>query len=426
MKEKLMNYAKIIQNQTSADDYEIMTTASESQDTRFAQNSITQHIAGDYTNVYFKCMKDQKVGSYSTRQIDEKSLPLIVQKAEEIARNNSPDLEYPPTLSREEYPEIKTYFPSIEKLDTAKMIDIIKICIDTAEKKEAKLSGILSKSIYHYAYLTKRGFIGYGHHSDVDISMTLSSGHIETNVAYGHKDFNKLNIDNILTQLTDQFTALSTMKNMEYETIPVILRPQAVNQLFMYSLWFGFDRKLADQGMTPFTGLLGTKCLGEKLNFRSSINDPELPTVPFTSNSVSKDIDWVKNGILTNLRTPRDWAFKHSLTPCMPYNVIIDGENLSELEMMKKVKRGLIVNNLWYIRLNDMKTSDFTGMTRDGVIYFEDGQYQYAVNNFRFNEQFLDLTKRILATGKSTQLDNRSKVPPMLIDNFNFVDKTTF
>ena len=426
MKEKLMKYIEFMEKNIKADDYEIYISYDENQDTRFAQNSITQHIAGDQTSVFYKCMIDNKLGTYNSTQIDEENLLQVIKKAEEIANNNSPDLEYAPTIAKEDYLKRTLYFPSIENLDTAKMIEIIKKCIDKAESKKAKLSGILSKNICHSIYVTKNGFSDYEHTSKVEISMTMAAGHIETNVAYAHRDFNKMSIDNILSQIEVQFDALSKMENMDFEPIPVILRPQAVNQLFLMCMWYGLQRKSADQGLTPFADKLKTKCLGEKLNFRSSISDPDLPANHYCSDNVSKDIEWVSNGILKNLSTSRDWAYKKNLKPCTAYNVIIDGEGLTEIEMMKKVKRGLIVNNLWYIRLNDLKTLDFTGMTRDGVIYFENGQYKHAVNNFRFNEAFIDLSNRIIATGIPVQLDTTTKVPAMLIDNFNFVDKTSF
>jgi predicted Zn-dependent protease len=81
---------------------------------------------------------------------------------------------------------------------------------------------------------------------------------------------------------------------------------------------------------------------------------------------------------------------------------------------------------LWYIRSVDQKRGEMTGLTRDGVLYFEDGAVKRAVTNFRWNEIFYDMTRRILALGPSMLVENNAKVPAMLIDGFNFVDVTTF
>jgi predicted Zn-dependent protease len=65
-------------------------------------------------------------------------------------------------------------------------------------------------------------------------------------------------------------------------------------------------------------------------------------------------------------------------------------------------------------------------MTRDGVLYFEDGRVRHAVNNLRFNEIPYEMTRRILALGQEKLANSAMVVPTMLIDGFNFVDKTSF
>jgi predicted Zn-dependent protease len=426
MKEKMTKIAEFIQKNVKADDYEIYVIYNDTQHTRFAQNSITQHMVGDYIEVYYRCVKDKRLGTASTRQVDEENLLQLLNKAEEIALNNSPDPEIATTLAKGDYPKVNNYFPSIEKIDTPRIMDIIKKCIDNAEKKEGRLSGIFTKSTHELIYATGNGFSGYDKSSNIELSMTLSKAHIETNVAYSNKDFEKINVDGILAQLNEQFEALKVMKDMDYETIPVILRPNAVKELFGYFEYGMLDRKLADQGMSAFAGKLNEKCFGEKFSFSSRIDDNDLEISPFSQNNVSKTIDWVKNGVLLNLPTTRSWGQKNGLEPTNIFNNVFVGEGVSEKEMMKMVKRGLIINTLWYIRMNDMKTFDLTGMTRDGVMYFEDGEIKHAVNNFRFNEQIVEMTHRILATGTPVQLTSDTKVPSMLIDGFTFVDKTTF
>ena len=422
---ELQKITKFLQKHIKADDYNLYVAYDNTQHTRFAQNSITQHIQGEHITVFYSCSIKKKTGTASTRQIDEENLLKTVQLAEENAMNNIPDPDAPTSLPNSKYPEIIGYYPAIKELDTANMINIIKKCITNAENKGAILSGILSKNVSELLFSTGKGFQGYHQSSEAEISMTMRKDHVETKVGYSHKDFNKLNEDKWIIQLNEQFDGLQKMKAMDFEPIAVILRPQAVRELFMYLRWY-FNRKMADEGLTPFTGQLNKKFLGSKFSLKSVLNDPDLSNSPFSPNGIRTDITWVEKGKLLNLPTSREWAQKHKLEPTDMYNVVMDGEGTSEKEMMKMVKRGIIVNNLWYIRMNDMKTFDLTGMTRDGVMYFENGKILHAVNNFRFNEPLHELTHRILTTGVSTQIDINHKVPTMLIDKFNLVDKTTF
>ncbi len=140
----------------------------------------------------------------------------------------------------------------------------------------------------------------------------------------------------------------------------------------------------------------------------------------------TKEMTWVEKGVLKAMPTDRYWAERVGCEAQMPYNMYIPGEDISETEMMKLVPRGLIINRFWYIRPVDMKRGELTGMTRDGVLYFEDGEVKHAVNNLRFNEIPHEMTQRILAFGTAQLASTRAFVPPILVDNFNFVDKTTF
>jgi hypothetical protein len=65
-------------------------------------------------------------------------------------------------------------------------------------------------------------------------------------------------------------------------------------------------------------------------------------------------------------------------------------------------------------------------MTRDGVLYFENGKIQHAVNNFRWNEIPHEVSHRILGSGESIPCNGNFRIPAMLIDDFNFVDTTSF
>jgi len=91
-----------------------------------------------------------------------------------------------------------------------------------------------------------------------------------------------------------------------------------------------------------------------------------------------------------------------------------------------KVKSGLLLTTLWYIRMVDPVTSLLTGLTRDGVYEIKDGEVIGAVNNFRWNESPLDLLGRmssvsateITATREFEDL-SRTATPTVIFEDFN-------
>jgi len=216
------------------------------------------------------------------------------------------------------------------------------------------------------------------------------------------------------------------VQSFEPQKIAVILRPGALQELIWYLGWM-MNRRQSDEGFTPFTGQLGKPFFGEKFTWYSTLKRSELVCTPYNHEGiVASELAWVENGVLKNMPTSRHWAKEVSGTPCSTYNIYIPGGDATEAQMMQMVPRGLIINRFWYIRTVDAKAGELTGMTRDGVLYFEDGKVKHAVNNLRFNEIIHDATRRILALGANELASSHASVPTMLIDNFNFVDKTTF
>jgi predicted Zn-dependent protease len=87
--------------------------------------------------------------------------------------------------------------------------------------------------------------------------------------------------------------------------------------------------------------------------------------------------------------------------------------------LIKGVKRGVLVTRLWYIRAVDPQTLLFTGLTRDGTFYVENGEIKYAVKNFRFNESPVIMLNNLEAFGRPQRVNN-CLVPPMVLRDFTF------
>jgi len=425
MKELVSKIQQIVLSASRADDFELWISFSDSYDARFAQNAISHHMSGQNLSVFYKAVIDQKVASSTVNQYDEETIKNLVYNTEELAKINQPDPEYAETLSKKAYPQVNNMIPETVALSPEKVIDIIKTSIEFSKEKGTLLSGIFSKSQETFFYLTKNGFEGTYETCSFDFSMTMKKEECETKISVSGKDFTKFDLQKELNRLFEQFSALSKPVQMEPETINVILRPQAVANLVMFLGWI-LDRRMADDGITPFKGQIGKAFFGEKFSISTLAEDDSMTIYPFTSDAVLKAIDWVKNGVINSLPMSRSYAKMIGDEAGQMLNMYIPGEDISEEDMMKMAGRGLIINNLWYIRPNDMRTADFTGMTRDGVLYFENGEVKHSVNNFRFNEKLHEITHRILALGESLICENTIKVPSFLIKDFNFVDKTNF
>lgn len=418
--------AQYIKKHSSADDYTLSINVSDSHETRFAQNRITQHIAGPSLEIGLNVAFGDKTGGCEVNQDDPATLDYLIKTAEDVARLNKPDPEFMPSVSAQELATVQNADPATRDLAPAKMVEIVQSAINKAIAFDSSVSGMTEKHYSERFLATKNGFLGTTDYTEFAHSMTLKKASVETKVSYSAKDFAGFSLDKDFAQLQSQAVALRTMKDFDPCQIAVILRPSALEELLWFMGWM-MNRRQSDEGFTPFTDQLGKPFFGDKFTWKSTLQNPAIYAPAFNHEGIaSREITWVENGVLNNMPTNRFWAKKNNLEPLSIYNVSVAGGEASEEEMMQLVPRGLIINRFWYIRTVDAKAGELTGMTRDGVLYFENGKVQNAVNNLRFNEIPHLATRRILALGKPQLASLSMCLPTLLIDGFTFVDKTSF
>lgn len=423
---KILEAIEFVKKHSKADDFELIIAAADETYFRFGENRITQNGTGESTEVYLSSFFGSKKGMASGNVLDEENLLELIKTSEEIAKLNKNDPEYVASQVKMELPEVDNFSEATVNLSIEEIVSNIDKTIKRAEKEEVTTAGISNKHIIHTALATKNGFYGYDKYTAFTHSMTFFTKGRETKTEVSLKDYSIFDIDAELDKISEKLAALNSPKQSEKGKIAVILAPAAVHNYFEY-LKYTLNRRSADLGMSCFSGKIGEKIFGEKFNFRSTVGEAGILTQKFGFSGVpAKSINWVKDGVLNELQVGRDWAKIKDLEPTTMCNWVIDGGDTTVEDMMKKVKRGLIINNFWYIRDVDKKNGIWTGLTRDGVNYFEDGEIKHSVTNLRFNEGHADMTKRILALGKQEQTSTGTKVPWMLVDDFNFVDVTSF
>jgi len=223
----------------------------------------------------------------------------------------------------------------------------------------------------------------------------------------------------------------------------VLLEPSAAADLAIAAYWF-MTRRDADEGRSPYSRPGGGTRIGERLfgdvTIYSDPHEPGVEATPFhhgvDSGGASSVFDngleltrseWVRDGVLQNLITPRYWAAKGN-TRVMPYvnNLIVAGGGPTTAEMIAQSGRALLVTCFWYIRTVDPQSALLTGLTRDGVSLVEGGEVKGAANNFRWNMSPIAALAQVTQTGRSglalpREHDEflRSKAPALRIERFN-------
>ncbi|MCD6357751.1 MAG: TldD/PmbA family protein, partial [Thermoproteales archaeon] len=83
-----------------------------------------------------------------------------------------------------------------------------------------------------------------------------------------------------------------------------------------------------------------------------------------------------------------------------PWTLHIPAGDASLDEMISEVRRGLLVTNNWYTRLQNYVEGIFSTITRDAVIYIEDGELKHPVARVRIADRLPTLLSNIELVGK--------------------------
>jgi len=418
--DKVLSFAK-------ADETSVSISGGKTGNIRYARNTVntsgeSNEIMLSVTSVYGK-----KSGSTSINELDDESLKKAVERSEEIAALAPENPEYMPMLGPQDYISTNTFAESTHAIDPEFRAQAAADSILPSSEKNLTAAGYMEDFSGFSAMGNSKGLFGYNKRSSVDFSITVRSAD-GTGSGYAIRDYNDVSLLNTreVTRIAMQKAEASVnAQAIEPGKYTVILEPTAAGDLIGL-MRRSMDARSADEGRSFLSKRGGGTRLGEKLfdervHIYSDPNHPEIPASPWTNEGLPQEkVNWVENGVVKNMFYTRYWAEKQGVPPVgFPSGIIIEGGNQSLADMIKNTERGILVTRFWYIRAVDPQTLLYTGLTRDGTFYIENGQLKFPVKNFRFNESPIIMLNNIEALGKPERVDG-SMIPPMKIRDFTF------
>lgn len=446
-----------ILSMVTADDASAAIGSNKQSHLRFAANNVLTSGTREGRSASVTVWIGGKRGSASTNDLDEPSLKSMVEQAEKIARNAPPDREYMPTLGKQTYKPVNSYFEATANLSLADRARQIGTILSECEKSGVIGAGFHNANSQAGGSATKNGNFEYERSTGVGLSVTArtpdgtSSGYF----LRSHNDIAKLDTMRIARESIRKALDGRNARVIDPGIYTVILEPQAVADL-IGGFGFGFNARTADEGRSPFSAPGGKTKVGEKV-FDEKVtiySDPWHADLPGSQSAgggggfgsgfgggggagggiPAQKISMVENGVLKNLTYNRFWAKQKGAEPTPgPVNTIMEssGAAMSVEEMIKSTERGILVGRFWYIRATDPRTASSTGLTRDGVWWIENGKIAYPLKNFRFNQSTVKMLGpgNVLAVGKpervgSSEGGGGSLLPALKLKEFNFTSQS--
>lgn len=413
---------------------------------RWANNTVTTNGDADDAQLTVISIVGRKVGSVTRTNFPSDRLEEIVRESEASCRRRPDAPDYMPLLEGSGAPEDWHAPPAdadIHVFDP--FVPQLRVLFDAA-----RLAGIATFGYSEFQTTTTLVATSTGvtrRHTErigkVEITGKTPDFMQSSWVGQVTHDFLDIDLREVLDTLRQRLAWASRRIEVAAGSYEVLLEPSAAADLAIAAYWF-MTRRDADEGRSPYSKPGGGTRVGERLfgdmTIFSDPREPGIEATPFhqgvDSGGATSVFDnglpltrseWVRDGVLQHLITPRYWAAKGN-TPVTPYvdNLVVAGTGPSAGEMIGQTDRALLVTCFWYIRTVDPQSALLTGLTRDGVFLVEGGEVKGAVNNFRWNMSPIAALAQVTQTGRTglalpREHDEflRSKAPALRIARFN-------
>ena len=438
--EKVLGFSK-------ADECEATLTGGESGNLRFALNAVSTTGGRAVSSLEVQSSFGKKTGTATVNEFDDASLERVVRRSEELAQLAPENAEYVGFLGPQEYLQPPAFFDSTAKIDAAFRARAAAASIKVCKEKKLEAAGFLQHDAGFTAVGNTKGLKGYQRSTGVDFSVTVRTPDGKGS-GYGICDYHdaaKLDTAGVTAYAAEKAARSKDTRALEPGKYTVILEPAAAVDLISHMV-SALDARQAEEGRSFMSKAgggtrLGEKLVDERVHIYSDPMNPDAPGAQWAPDGrPRRRVDWVKGGEVVNLGYSRFWAQKKEMPEDKApppvgggfgggnravaafegnSGILMEGGTATLPELIKSVKRGVLVTRLWYIRPVDPQTLLYTGLTRDGTFYVENGEIKYAIKNFRFNESPVIFLNNLEALGKPVRV-NGNMIPPMVVRDFTF------
>lgn len=383
---------------------------------RFGQNRITQNGDTFRRELELTMGRDGRKATATTQRIDSASLSGLAAGIREQIATAPEDPEYmPPVEGGQVYPVVDDWDPDTSDMQTQRRVRAASRAIREAKGRGMEAAGIAHAAMHKTALGTSTGNLAFHRRTDASYGLTVNAG---SGSSYRHLSGNSwsgLPAEETVKEVAEEAAAAQDPAEAPTEACSVLLEPEAVANLVPF-LIYSLNARLADEGVTVFSGMEGKRVTGDGFTLRSRLDGP-VRGRPFDPEGLPcGDAVWIENGILQRMLCGRYWARRTGRTPVSsPGCYYVDGGEGDVAEGMRQMGSGLLIRRLWYLRFVDQKSLEITGMTRDGVFGVENGRQAGPVADFRWNWKPLELLRRIAWMGTPVG-KGRLHVPPMVLE----------
>ncbi|MBV5257705.1 TldD/PmbA family protein [Synechococcus moorigangaii CMS01] len=393
---------------------------------RFGENQIRQNLQKNQFEIAITSYFGSRSASVTTVEQDWDGLLAALRRSETLARVAPEDPEWVPLLTEQIYENRVAKFDAVT-FDFAPLQrgELIQQVCQWSEAVGVRGSGILSTRAKVYALGNSAGLRAGDRQTTAEFSYTAKIGNgssWSSRTAWG---ISELPIEQMVLTTMGRAQLSQDPHRVEPGQYPVVLGAGAVANLVPRLLW-SMSARAAAEGRSFFAKHpLGEQLFSPLVNLSRDPAHPLLQTGAFDNQGLPcNKLAIATDGIPSTLSYDRYWAQQTSHRPTGSlFPLVMTGSDQTLADLIAQTERGIFINRAWYVQVVNPQTLEFTGMTRDGTFWIENGKLAYPINNLRFNQSLPDLLRDVEAIA-TPERHGSSVVPALKVKNFHFSSVT--
>ena len=405
--------------------------------TRFANNEIHQNVAQRDVSVTVRAGVGRRYGLASTNDVSEAGLEAAAAQALEVARTVPEQEEWLPLAAPSPLPAVDGYDVETAEFGPMQRAVAVGTVCRLAKDRGLTAAGAFKISAGSVTVANSEGLYAQHESTAADLMTVVMDGD-----ASGHAGRLSPRVRDIDAEAVAEEAVSKAELGRDPRSLPpgeydVVLGEFAVSDMLDFLGYVGLGARAVQEGRSFMSSKLGTPVMGANVTLWDDPLDASGMVRPFDAEGApAQRVDMIVDGIAQSPCYDRRTGAKegrpstdHALPPSYsmgptPRNMFLKPGGAARDDLVRSMKRGLLINRFWYTRVVHPLTVHMTGMTRDGTFLVEDGEIVASVKNLRFTESYVGALNRVEAIGKETKLVREffsaNRVPMLRIGGWTF------
>lgn len=445
---ELRRLAQETLRQVDGDSAEVVIVARTSSLTRFANAAIHQNVTSLEAELRVRVVRGTRVATQATDRLDAEGLAAVARSASDLARLVPENPQFgglpeprPIPAAPSSYVERTAQATPLDRAKAAKLI------CDPARAKGLRAAGLVSTNLQELAVANTHGTWAYAPETTSEAQVAAIG---DAGSAFAHRvslDFGTLDVRGAADEAITKALLAQGPRDLAPGDHEVVLEPYAVRDIVAF-LGTQLTGLAVEEGRSFVAGRFGERVTGPV----TLVDDPYDPAglaraFDFEgqpSDRLTLIEDGVARAVVYDSGTAHRMKAKntgHALypnpfQPASAMHLRLEPGTKSREELIRGVKRGVLVTRFWYTRWVHQLRTVVTGMTRDGTFAIEDGEIAYPVKNFRFTQSYHEALAGVRGIGSELTLllppeafgvqASSQRVPALHLASFSFTGATAY